>query len=167
MKQGQIFPSPPHITHLFWDANPEACMSLALMLTKASPVTVYGCPLFDTANTEQAEVQPSHRRPVVHQRETPGSQALSCCSSHPSISLLLPSLPSPACCRLSYRPTCLASPLLPNHYDTLTEWLWTGQDFRGGKVAERKRALRWTDRRREGIFRVVKRVTIDLIICII
>lgn len=95
MKQGQIFPSPPHITHLFWDANPEACMSFALMLTKASPVTVYGCPLFDTANTEQAEVQSSHRRPVVHQRETPGSQALSCCSSHPSISLLLPSLPSP------------------------------------------------------------------------
>lgn len=153
MNQGQVSSSPPHITRLLQDSNPEACTSLALMQTKASPVTVMDALSLWRGDTEQAGVRPSHHPPSA------AAPAI-----HPSpYSFPL----SPPCSRLTYRPTCLASPRLRNHYDALGEWLWTGQDFRGGKEAERKRAPRWTDGQRGGIFRVVKRVTIDLIICII
>lgn len=116
--------------------------------------------------------QSSHRRPIVHQRGPTGGQAFSLCSSPPSVSSLLPSLPTPPRHHLSYRPTCLASPLLPYHYDTLTEWPRIGQVFRGREEVRRRGALRQAERRWQSlplcfIFRVVKRVTIDLIICII
>lgn len=105
------------------------------MLTKASPVTVMDAL---SLTRQQWAGSGSVLSPSAHQRETPGSQAFSYSSSRPSVSSLLPSLPSPPCCHLTYRPTCLASPLLPNHYDTVAEWLWTGQDFQGREDVERK-----------------------------
>lgn len=80
------------------------------------------------------------------------------------------------CYFLTYR-RCLASssrPSLARHYDTLRRWQSAFQrEVR--KVAERRREPRWTGGRRQGgkvlrlrfILRVAKRVTIDLIICII
>lgn len=132
--------------------KPRGLYVFSYMLTQASPVTVTDA----LSLTRQQWVgsgsvpSPSAHRPSARADKQPGLLLL----FEPSIRLLTPSLsplPSPPRRHLSYRPTCLASPLLPYHYDTLTEWLRVGQVFRGKEEkVERKRALRRTDRQGKG-----------------
>ena len=103
------------------------------MLTEASLVTVMDALSLTRQQGESScsVFTPSAHRPSLTVKPPPAILA-----AHPS-PRSFPSLPSP-CCRLTYRPTCLTSPLLPNHYDTLTEWLRTGQVFSGREELERK-----------------------------
>lgn len=163
MKQGQISLSLPSLKpHVCRDLHPGDCMSLTVCWLQ-----LYGRPLFDTEAASGPRFSPL----------TVGPSSIS--QRHQAVKLSPPALaahhsahsPHP-CCLLTYRPTCLASPLLPNHYETLAEWLWAGQDFTEREQAKRKEhEVDWQAERRwqslPFIFRVVKRVTIDLIICII
>lgn len=89
----------------------------------------------------------------------------------PAAPSLLPSHRPPCCYHLTYSCTCLASPRLPHHCETLRAAA-DGSVFSGGWRWEGKSAEVdwWAGRRWQSLplgftFRVVKRVTIDLIIC--
>lgn len=143
--------SPPLMPQFYWDWNPEASTSLSAVYADwSTPGHSYGCPLFDMATGSRRGFSPLTVEPIVHHQETLDGQAMSCCSSRsPTFSLLPPHHPPTPCCHLTYSPTRLASPRLPNHYDTLSEWLQMGQVFSGG-WKQRERAPRCTDGQREG-----------------
>lgn len=124
IKQGQISSFPSLFNSRPSSLKPRGMDVVSYVLTKAS-----SCPPVDTA-TVSTQHPVSHRRPSVRARD------FSSCSGHPSRYLL------------TYRPSCLASPLLPNHYDTLS-------GRQSGFQRERRRqsgrrAPRWTGGRREG-----------------
>lgn len=92
------------------------CLYLQYMLTEAPG---YGCPLLDMTTGSRRRFSPLTVRPIVHHWGTLDSQAMSCCSSRSPASSLLPSHRPPCCCHLTDSSTCLASPRLPNHCETL------------------------------------------------
>lgn len=136
----------------YWDRNYSYLLHLCLMSSGihtqrhpclqlyadwSVPGHSYGCPLFDTAAGRRQLFSPHAVGPSsITKRRQAVKPPPAVLAAHPSPHSF-PSLPSP-CCRLTYRPTCLTSPLLPNHYDTLTEWLRTGQVFSGREEVERK-----------------------------
>lgn len=126
MKQGQISLSPLLIPHVYRALHSGNCMSSTVCWLQ-----LYGRPLFDKETVSGQQFSP----PTI------GPSSIS--QRHQAVKLSPPALAThhsahSPCCLLTYRPTCLASPLLPNHYDTLTEWLWAGQDFREREQAKRK-----------------------------
>lgn len=97
IKQGQISSFPSLFNSRPSSLKPRGMDVVSYVLTKAS-----SCPLVDTA-TVSTQHPVSHRRPSVR-RET----SLAVLAIHPRY-------------LLTYRPSRLASPLLPNHYDTLSK----------------------------------------------